>query len=221
MAAPTLIPKEQISAYERWELNSFDVPGQRGPVSLTTATQVERIHQQAQKDGYQAGLKEGRQRAAAEIQRFAALGNTFASETAELDQKLAQQVLDVALALAHQMLASALEIKPELIWPVVQDAIRNLPVLGQERRVCLHPQDAALVRDLAGESLQLSGWTIVEDAAVARGGCVVSCSHGEIDATLDARWRHIVGTLGRDLGWLRQNTDGRDADTRNTDGRAT
>ena len=208
MAAPTLIPKEQLSAYERWELNSFDKPGRHGPVSLTTAAQVEKIHQQARDDGYQAGLKEGRQRAGAEVERFAALAAIFASETAELDQQLAQQVLDVALAVARQMLRSALDVKPDLILPLVQDAIRSLPVLGQDRRVSLHPQDAALARDLAGESLKVSGWTIVEDTAMARGGCVVSTSHGEIDATLDARWRRIVGALGREGGWLDHDADG-------------
>ncbi len=208
MVAATLIPKEQISAYERYELDSFDVPGKKGPVSLTTATQVEKIHQQAHQDGYQAGLREGRQRAMAQVERFVALGNAFAAESAELDQILAQQLLDVALAVAQQMLRSALTVKPDLILPVMQEAIRSLPVLGQERRVSLNPQDAALARELAGESLTLAGWTIVEDAGVARGGCVVSCSHGEVDATLDARWRQVVGALGRDQGWLVQDTHG-------------
>lgn len=202
MAAPNLIPKEQLSAYERWELNSFDKPGMRSPVSLTTAAQVEKIHQQAQQDGYQAGLKEGRQRAGVEAERFAALAAAFSAESAELDQALAQQVLDVALEAARQMLRSALEVKPELILPLIHDAIRSLPVLGDERCLRLHPQDASIARNLAGESLKNSGWTMVEDASIARGGCVISSSHGEVDATLDARWRRIVGALGRESGWL-------------------
>ncbi|MBI3529267.1 MAG: flagellar assembly protein FliH [Betaproteobacteria bacterium] len=208
MAAPNLIPKEQLSAYERWELNSFDVPGKRGPVALTTAAQVEKIHQQARLDGYQTGLNEGRQRAGSEAERLAALARAFSSETAELDQRLAQQVLDVALDVARQMLRGALEVRPELILPVIQEAIRSLPVLGEERCLRLHPQDVALARELAGESLTVvSGWTIVEDAAITRGGCVVCTSHGEVDATLDARWRRIVGTLGREGGWLGNGED--------------
>lgn len=201
MAAPTLIPKEQLSAYERWELNSFDKPGQREGVSLTTAAQVEKIHQQAQKDGYQAGYKEGRLRAAAEAQKFTAMIAALDRETAELDQQIAQQVLDVALEVARQMLRTSLEARPELVLPVVQEAIRTLPVLGEERRLRLHPEDAALTRELAGESLQASGWTIVEDGSIARGGCVVSSTHGEVDGTLEARWHRIVAALGRDGRW--------------------
>ena len=202
MAAPTLIPKEQLSAYERWELNSFDKPGKRDPVSLTTAAQVEKIHQQAQKDGYQAGFNEGRKRAAAEAAKLAALVASLSGATADLDQQIAQQVLDVALEVARQMLRTALEARPDLILPLIQDAIRSLPVLGEDRRVRLHPQDAALTRELAGESLQTAGWTLIEDASIARGGCVVSSTHGEVDATLEARWHRIVASLGRDTAWL-------------------
>ncbi len=202
MAAPNLIPKEQLSAYERWEMNSFDAPGRRGPISLTTASQVEKIHQQARLDGFQAGMKEGKQRAGAEAQRLTALAAAFVAETVKLDQQLAQQVLDVALDVARQMLRGALEVNPELILPVIQEAIRSLPVLGEERRLRLHPEDAKLARELAGESLRISGWSIVDDNSIARGGCVVVTSHGEVDGTLDARWRRIVGTIGREGGWL-------------------
>lgn len=202
MAAPSLIPKEQLSAYERWELDSFDRPGAAGPVSLTTAAQVEKIHQQAHRDGYQAGYAEGRRRAAAEAEGFAALAAALARESAGLDQELAQPLLDLALDVARQMLGCALAVRPALVLALVQEAIRSLPVLGDERRLRLHPQDAALVRDLAGASLQASGWTIVEDAAMSRGGCVVSSSHGEIDATPETRWRRILAALGRDGAWL-------------------
>ena len=214
MPSPTLIPKEQLSAYERWEMSSFDKPATRkAPVSLTTAAQVEKIHQ----EGYQAGLDEGRQHAKAEAANFTALAAALAREVGELDQAIGQQVLDVALEVARQMLRTVLATRHELVLPVVQEAIRSLPVLGEDRRLRLHPQDASLVRELAGEALRASAWNIVEDPTIARGGCVVSSSHGEVDATLDARWRRVVGALGRDEGWLGNNgaegasiNDGRD-----------
>ncbi len=202
MAAPNVIPKEHLRAFERWELNSFDAPGPRTVVSLTTVAQVEKIHQQAQRDGYEAGLKEGRQRAALDAQRLLAIATAYSAGIDELDQQIAQQVLDVALDLARQMLRGALEVKPQLILPVIQEAIRSLPVLGDQRRLNLHPEDAVLTRELAGASLSAAGWTIVDDTAVARGGCVAATSHGEVDATMNARWRRIVSALGRDGNWL-------------------
>lgn len=202
MSKPNVIPKEQLCAYERWELDSFDAPGRGGVVALTTAAQVERIHRQAQQEGFRTGREEGMRQAAAEASRISALAAAFASEIEALDQLLAQQTLDVALEVARQMLQTVLAARPQLVLPVVQEAIRSLPVLGEERRLHLNPADTELLREQIGESLTSSGWKIVADAAVTRGGCRVVTSHGEVDATLDGRWRRIAASLGRDETWL-------------------
>lgn len=202
MSKLNVIPREELPDCERWELESFDAPGRGGAVALTTAAQVERIHQQAQQEGFRVGREEGRRHAVVEASRISALAGAFARETEELDQLLAQQTLDVALEVARQMLQTALAARPQLVLPVVQEAIRSLPSLGEERRLHLNPEDTELVREQIGESLTSSGWTIVADAAVSRGGCRVMTSHGEVDATLDARWRRIVASLGRDETWL-------------------
>jgi flagellar assembly protein FliH len=197
----TIIPKEKLSAYDRWELNSFDAPGRRG-IALTTADQVEKIHQAAWQEGRQAGYDEGRKRAAAEAAKIAAIAAAFSRETAELDQALAQQTLDLALELAHQMLRTALEVRPELVLPVIQDALRNLPGMGEEREVRLHPEDAALARQMMQETLSSSGWLITEDVSIARGGCRVITGQGEADATVAVRWERIAAAFGRDGDWL-------------------
>jgi flagellar assembly protein FliH len=202
MSKSNVIAREELPDCERWEPASFDAPGRRGQVALTTAAQVERIHRQAQQDGRRAGYEEGRKRAAAEAGRIAAVAAAFTSETGELDQQIAQQTLDLALEVARQMLRGALQARPDLILPVVQEAIRSLPVLGEDRRLHLHPEDAELARSNLGESLAASGWKILEDSGVARGGCRACTSHGEVDATVDSRWRRIVASLGRDDAWL-------------------
>ena len=44
----TAVPKEQLTAYQRWELDSFDAPKKGGKATvLPTAAQIERMHQQA------------------------------------------------------------------------------------------------------------------------------------------------------------------------------
>ena len=52
------IPKEQLSAYQRWELSAFDQPG--AGVKLPTADEIQRIQQQAYQEGFAAGMKDGR-----------------------------------------------------------------------------------------------------------------------------------------------------------------
>lgn len=201
MAAPGIIPKERLSAYERWEMDSFDAPGRRGVV-LTTADQVEKIHKQAFQEGRQAGYEEGRKRAVAEAAKIGALANAFSSDTAGLDQQLAQQTLELALEVARQMLRTALAVRPDLALPVIQEAIRSLPLAGEERYLRVHPDDAVLARQYLQDVLASPGWKIIEDGTVARGGCRASTSLGEVDATMDTRWRTIVGAFGVDSTWL-------------------
>lgn len=200
MASSNVIPKEQLSAYERWEMATFDGPGS-GPATLTTAAQVERIHQQARAEGRRAGLEEGSKRAAAEAGRIASIAAAFTRETQELDRQLAQQILDLALEVARQMLNSALAARPELALPVISEAMRSLPVLGENRCLYLHPDDAELVRAHLGDALAAGGWVLAEEATVRRGGCKVVTSHGEVDATLDTRWRRILASLGCEGAW--------------------
>ena len=59
----TVIPKEQLSAYQRWEMASFgndkpvsppDLPEQ---IALPTAEQIAAIHETARLQGYADGLR--------------------------------------------------------------------------------------------------------------------------------------------------------------------
>jgi flagellar assembly protein FliH len=43
---------------------------------------------------------------------------------------------------------------------------------------------------------------IVEDAHIVRGGCLIETPQGDLDATLQARWREVVRVLGSNKNWL-------------------
>ncbi|MEO8600241.1 MAG: hypothetical protein ABI656_10475, partial [bacterium] len=60
-----VIPKEQLSAYQRWEMASFgdDKPVQpeevQAHIALPTAEEITAIHETSRVQGYADGLKEG------------------------------------------------------------------------------------------------------------------------------------------------------------------
>jgi hypothetical protein len=118
------------------------------------------------------------------------------------DETTANDVLDLALHLAKGMLRSALEDKPELIIPIVREAIGYLPVLQQPALIQLHPDDAAIVRAAMGEELDKGGWRIAEDAGMARGGCRVDTASNQIDAQAASRWARLTHSLQSNVDWL-------------------
>jgi len=207
-----LMPKEQLTAYERWELPSFDVgggvsvSGNPKGMKLPTASELEDIQRQAHDEGFQAGhsagYAEGAAKAAQEVQRLAALVSSMEQALKAVDQQVAQDLLDLSLELAQQMVHQALAVKPELLLEVVRDAIGSLPHFNPGAHIVLHPDDAKLVRDHMGEQLAHSGWKIFEDQQITRGGARIETNNSQIDATAEARWHRIATNLGQDSSWL-------------------
>ena len=197
----TILPKESLSAYRRWELASFDgVPGARAHgVDLPTAREIEALHQNAHREGFESGHREGRERIAAEVERLRAVIGSFQSENEECERRVAEGVVALALDLARHVVREALHLDAGLVVAVVRDAIRQMPLFSQQARVILHPDDAALVRERLAESLAQSGWTIHEDPALRRGDCRLETATSELDATLATRWQRIAGALGQSV----------------------
>ena len=194
-----MIAKEQLTAYQRWELPTFDIAKNVGTTAtLPTAAEVEYIHQQAHEEGYQAGAQIARE----EAQRLTEIMGALDKELQQVDQQVAQNLLDLSMELAKQMLQQALKVKPELLLSVVNEAIGELPHFSQHAHLILHPSDAELVRSKMGEQLDHTGWKIFEDAQMERGGCRVETANSQVDASLSTRWKRVVSSIGQDNLWL-------------------
>lgn len=208
-----LVAKGNLTAYQRWELPAFDIVPEEvevvPAVTLPTAAEIEHIHQQAHEEGYQAGYAEGANKAREEEQnardealRLARIIENLDKELQQVDELVAQNLLDLSMEMAKQMLQQALKIKPELILSVVNEAISQLPHFSQHAHLILHPADAELVRSKMGEQLVHTGWKIFEDVHLERGGCRVETAHSQIDASLATRWKRVVSFIGQDNSWM-------------------
>jgi flagellar assembly protein FliH len=155
-------------------------------------------------EGRQRGMEEGRVQAVQEREAFRQLAESFASEVARADDAIAEDLLKLALDVAKAMLKSALNVRPELVLPIVGESIRYLTSLQHPALLFLHPDDAAIVREHMGDELNKAGWRIAEDSHVTRGGCRVETATNQIDATTGSRWERIASGLGQANGWLEE-----------------
>lgn len=220
------IPKEQLTAYERWELASFDEPPPEVRAAEELAAQVKKASEEARLAAYAAGLEEGRRagfeqgkaqgheqgfaeglaqgraQAAEERERLLQVAQTFSAEITQANERIASDILDLALDLSKAMLKNALNVRPELVIPVIGDAIHYVPSLQQPALLFLHPADAQLANTLMGDELAKAGWRVVEDAQMERGGCRVDTATNQIDASAPTRWQRIAAALGKESDWL-------------------
>jgi flagellar assembly protein FliH len=152
--------------------------------------------------GYEDGLAMGRAEAAVELAHLQELATTFGHAVTAADEAIAADVLELALHVAKNMVRTAFEVRPELILPVVREAVDYLPTLQQPALLILHPEDALIVKGSIGHELEKTGWRIVEDAGVARGGCRIDTASNQIDAQIASRWQRLSHALGRNVEWL-------------------
>jgi flagellar assembly protein FliH len=196
------IPKAKLSAYQRWELASLeDGPAAEhapGPSDADAAVARDAVLREARDAGYAAGIAA----AAAERARLDALLATLSAAATDHEQRLVDEVLDLALVLARQIIGEALAVRREFVLPVVSAALRQLPHATQRIELVLNPADAALVQTLLASADEASRTRIVADATIAPGGCRIETEQCEIDITLPMRWRRLLSALGRSDDWL-------------------
>lgn len=226
LVADTDIPLSQQTPWQRYEMASF---GDNRPTAVARAAaekaarlmlqkqlseQIASSRAQAREEGradghaegyaagHALGLEQGRLDAVAEREQWQALLSGFTQELAHANELVAQDVMKLALDLAKAMLKSALPVRPQMVLPLVEDALRYLPIVQAPLLLQLHPDDAALVQSAMGPGLAAGGWRLHADAGIQRGGCRIETGSNTIDAEVGTRWQRLVAALGETNTWL-------------------
>ncbi len=201
-----VIPKEDLTAWQRWELGGFEQKKTAGGAqraasgNLPTAEDVERIHRDSHKQGFDAGYEEGTARARMEALRLHTLAEQMNNALGEFDQQVAEELLGLALEIARQVVRQTIAARPAVILEVVREALAQLP--HQHASIYLHPEDASLVRSHLGDQLTHLGHRLFEEATLARGGLRMESGGSHLDASVENRWRRIVEGIGASGEWI-------------------
>src|SRR5262245_3554225 len=169
-----ILPKEKLTAYQRWELTALSgreargrspLSGAQEPITLPTAEEIEQMHQAAHAEG----LAEGRARAASIAAQLQAVLGSVTAEIQKWETQIAEDIVSLAVEIARQVARESLAVRRELIVPVVRDAMQQMPLFNTPVRLGLHPADVEIVREEIGDQLSQLGWKIVEDERVEPG----------------------------------------------------
>jgi flagellar assembly protein FliH len=213
----TITRHQAVGAYQRWNPPSFDdeVPvtpeetpqaatapeatpepePAAPPVKLPTAEEIEAMYEQARNDGEKAGFDEGMKKATAEAAQLTRLVRSMDTALDQLGGDVAEEIVALAIALAQQLVGDTLATRPEVIVDVVREALQQVP--QGKVRIHLHPEDVKLVRKHLDDQLETGHHHLIEDVAVARGGCRLEATGCDIDATVATRWERVLAGVGR------------------------
>ncbi|MCX9157936.1 FliH/SctL family protein [Niveibacterium sp. 24ML] len=168
-------------------------------VHLPTAEEVERIHQDAYKAGYDIGYEEGSARGRLEASELHQLLTRFDETLGNLDEAIGSEILALSLEVARLVVRDHIARKPESLIPVLREALAQLP--QQHGTVHIHSEDAALVKHYLSEHYAHVGHRVVEDDSLERGDCRIEIGGTQLDATAATRWRRVVENLSTAHPW--------------------
>ncbi|MDP2266554.1 MAG: FliH/SctL family protein [Thiobacillus sp.] len=191
------------TAFEQWEVVELAASNpDQTPSAADIEAELDRLRDAAREAGYAEGLAAGRVEGEQACKRMKELAESFASTLDNLNFRLADMVLELALDVSRQVVLAELSVHPEHILDVVNMALKQMAETSREARLLLNPEDAVLVRPHLDQVLDKNRLRIVEDVRIVRGGCLIETPQGDLDATLPARWRQVVMVLGSNLNWI-------------------
>jgi flagellar assembly protein FliH len=132
---------------------------------------------------------------------FAALFASAQQQIADSEQVVAKGVLELACELARQVLRHELSSNPNVLQPVIREALGLIAVDAKAAVVRLNPVDADVFADVLRQEYTSLSLTLVSDASIARGGCLVEATGTVVDGTVEKRWSRAVASLGLESSW--------------------
>lgn len=208
------IPAEELGDVSQWRfgvVGSLLTPAEQDARQIEMDAERDRMDAAAS-DAFARGLEQGRAEAQVEAQRLlasyadtqgqqaaASIQAVLTAAQAELDaarQTIAQGVLDLACALARQVIRRELHTDPALVRHVAEEAVDLLLTDGRVATVRLHPDDLALVQDALRAAYPPGTINFIADNDLHTGETRVEGAGTVIDGSLQGRWQRAVGALG-------------------------
>lgn len=192
-----------MTAVSRWDLPVVSGQAVQSRRSGRTVGELEdvgrRAYSEAYANGHEAGLAAARaesqqliNQAQAQVASLEQILGTLAQPLKDLDQQVHDQLVQLAMTVARQLVRRELRIDPAQVIGIIRETVALLAPGTRDVRVHLHPEDATIVREKLAAPGAESAWTIVEDPVMTRGGCRITTDTAHIDARLETRLHSIM-----------------------------
>jgi len=168
--------------------------------------EASRAERQAHDEAFAQGRAEGAAAGRAEfearnaelaqrVQRLDAMMSVLSKPLAELDAQVERQLVTLSLTIARHLVRRELRVDPTQVIAIIRETVALLPASARNVRVHLHPEDAALVREVLSAPQSERAWSVIEDPVTSRGGCRVTTDTAQIDARLETRLGEVIAQV--------------------------
>jgi flagellar assembly protein FliH len=213
------IASDDINAVVGFDFGAVDQASVRFAAKVKAREDAEeRVRDdQARQIGFADGYAQGHAQATLEGQRqitefietqgqdaarhYLQLFESVNTQLGESQQVMAQGVLELACELARQVLRHELSSNPNALQPVIREALSVLATDCKAALVRLNPLDLDVLEDVLRQEFSGLSLTLLADANITRGGCLVEAAGTVVDGTIEKRWSRSVAKLGLESSW--------------------
>ena len=212
------VPQEYLGDVQPWSFEAVSRDGGLSSSQQRFAEEFQAKEAALRQEGYAQGFVQGHAQAMVEAQQriqayiegqgqqaardIAQLLRSVQDEWDQARQQLAEQILQLAIDIARQVLLRQPRMDAAALQALVQEATRLMEAEVEQVSVHLNPTDFALLQ--AADSGALTEWSrqLRPDPDVAMHGCVVRTGTRSVDASLATRWQRVVASLGLEQVWV-------------------
>ena len=217
------IPGEEIDAVEQWNFSAVDTASlllaAKGKARDEVAERArdEALKQASHAAGFADGFAQGQAQTTLAAQRqiadfianqgeevannFTQLFSSVQAQQADTEQVMAREVLALACELARQVLRHELSVNPNALQPVIREALGLLVAESKSAVIRLNPLDLEVLEDVIRAEFSAMSLTLLADATVAKGGCLIEAAGTVVDGTIQKRWGRALASLGLSSPW--------------------
>jgi len=192
------VSESDIQHYVAPELKGHIVGMQDEAIRPQTVEEIEALQKQAYEEavieGRAEGVKQGLQEMALKAKQLQKAFNFLQQPLNELDKEVEQQLTELAIILAEQLLQKESKLDAQHIQNLVHNSLEYLPVKSRDIQVRLNADDIALLNQAEIDTNEQS-WVCVADNSVTPGGCIIESAASHIDATVETRVQQLVEQL--------------------------
>jgi flagellar assembly protein FliH len=160
--------------------------------------QVDAIHEEARKAGWQAGYIAGQQQALAEAAALLAHIKTIANSAITAKEQFytnsLTEINGLVVSIAEKIITKQLSLNPQIVSEIVGQAIKNANINGA-CRIRVNPADYEILSPSWHNipSMQPSDqrWELIADKGIKRGGCVIDVQGGILDAQIETQLQQV------------------------------
>jgi len=154
--------------------------------------------QSIQTDAKEAGRREGREEAAARLEEALVTLNEAVKQRKLIIKDAENEILRLSLKIAEQIIRSEVSLHRDVCLNIVSEAIGR--VSDREQIIIrVNREDAEYLKRykdrLAGMLDGVKSFSIIEDANIEPGGCVIETNLGFIDARINTKLKSIEESL--------------------------